>query len=70
MAVGMLFFSNNENEQKEIEAYINELIEQEGQTLLGWRNVPVNVGKIGKVAKESCPVIRQVFIGANDRYSR
>lgn len=64
--VGMIFFSNNEDERREIEAYINKLIEEEGQTLLGWRTVPVNIGKIGKVAKESCPYVRQVFIGAND----
>ncbi|KSU87517.1 glutamate synthase subunit alpha [Bacillus sp. VT 712] len=64
--VGMIFFSNNEQEQKEIEGYINALIEQEGQTLVGWRTVPTNVGKIGKVAKESCPHVRQVFIGADE----
>ncbi|TYR80809.1 glutamate synthase large subunit [Priestia megaterium] len=64
--VGMIFFSNNEDERGEIEAYINHLIEEEGQKLLGWRTVPVNVGKIGKVAKESCPYVRQVFIGANE----
>lgn len=28
--VGMIFFSNNEDERREIEAYINKLIEEEG----------------------------------------
>lgn len=64
--VGMLFSSEIESEQKEIETYINELIKQEGQTLLGWRNVPVDVEKIGKVGKETRPTIRQVFIGASE----
>ncbi|MDQ0220643.1 glutamate synthase large subunit [Peribacillus cavernae] len=64
--VGMIFFSNNDMERKEIEARLNTFIEQEGQIVLGWRTVPINVGTIGTVAQQSCPVIRQVFIGANE----
>ncbi|KMY49903.1 glutamate synthase large subunit [Peribacillus loiseleuriae] len=63
--VGMIFFSNDQTEQIKIEAQINELIKREGQTVLGWRTVPVDVGIIGKVGMETCPTIRQVFIGAN-----
>ncbi len=43
---------------------MNAFIEQEGQIVLGWRTVPVNVGKIGTVAQSTCPYVRQVFIGA------
>ncbi|QTM99549.1 glutamate synthase large subunit [Sediminibacillus dalangtanensis] len=64
--VGMVFFSKDENEQKQVEGYVNHIIEQEGQKLLGWRDVPVNVRNIGIKAQETCPVIRQVFIGAAD----
>jgi len=64
--VGMLFISNVESEQKEIEAHLNEVIEQEGQMVVGWREVPVNIGTLGKTGKESRPMIRQVFIGASD----
>ncbi|KKI90216.1 glutamate synthase [Bacillus sp. SA1-12] len=64
--VGMMFFSTDDNEREQIEEQLNNLIEAEGQTLLGWRTVPVNVEAIGPVAKLSCPVVRQVFIGAND----
>ncbi|MGJ7919884.1 glutamate synthase large subunit [Neobacillus sp. LXY-4] len=63
--VGMIFFTNDVQSRTEIEDYINNLVEVEGQTLLGWRTVPVNVGKLGKVAKESQPFIRQIFIGAS-----
>lgn len=63
--VGMVFFSQKEDERKKIEKQINALIEQEGQVVLGWRTVPVNVGKIGTVAQKSCPFVRQVFIGAS-----
>ncbi|PLT35112.1 glutamate synthase large subunit [Bacillus sp. V5-8f] len=67
--VGMLFFTKNEAEQSSIEDSINHYIEQEGQVLLGWRTVPVDVRKIGTVGKETAPVVRQVFIGANDNIS-
>ncbi|MDC3426200.1 glutamate synthase large subunit [Aquibacillus sp. 3ASR75-11] len=63
--VGMVFFSRDDDEQTTIESKINELVEQEGQSVLGWRTVPTNVEKIGTVAQQSCPTIRQVFIGAN-----
>ncbi|MFC7373419.1 glutamate synthase large subunit [Fictibacillus iocasae] len=63
--VGMLFFSKNSEEQQQIETHINSLIELEGQKLIGWRTVPVNPQHIGPAAKETCPVIRQVFIAAN-----
>ncbi|HEY4550862.1 MAG TPA: glutamate synthase large subunit, partial [Bacillus sp. (in: firmicutes)] len=64
--IGMLFLSNIESEQKEIETYLNEVIEQEGQIVIGWRDVPVNVEKIGTVGKETRPIIRQIFIGASE----
>ena len=64
--IGMLFLSNNESEQKEIETHLNEVIEQEGQIVIGWRDVPVNVEKIGTVGKETRPIIRQIFIGASE----
>ena len=63
--VGMLFFSNDEGEQKEIENQVNQLIEQEGQTVLGWRTVPVNPKHLGEGGKATCPTIRQIFIGAS-----
>ena len=44
---------------------MEEVIEAEGQHLLGWRDVPVDSQAIGSLARESEPVIRQVFIGKN-----
>ncbi|NMD69149.1 glutamate synthase large subunit [Bacillus sp. DNRA2] len=63
--VGMIFFTNDVQSRNDIEDYINNLVAFEGQTVLGWRDVPVNVEKLGTVGKESQPFIRQVFIGAN-----
>ncbi|WP_044895353.1 glutamate synthase large subunit [Bacillus alveayuensis] len=63
--VGMVFLPENEEKRAYYETEINKIIEKEGQTLLGWRTVPLNVRKLGKLAKQSKPFIRQVFIAAN-----
>lgn len=65
--VGMVFFSKDDQERERIETKINELIEQEGQILLGWRSAPTDVRKIGINAQDTAPVVRQVFIGAAEK---
>ncbi|KAB8138849.1 glutamate synthase large subunit [Gracilibacillus oryzae] len=64
--VGMLFLSQNEQEQENAINKINQLITQEGQQLIGWRDVPVNAVPIGKGAIDTLPNIRQVFIAKSD----
>lgn len=64
--VGMVFFSKDVIEQKKIEEKINEFIKKEDQVLLGWRDVPVDISQIGEGGKATCPIIRQVFIGASE----
>ncbi|MCL6587402.1 MAG: glutamate synthase large subunit, partial [Anoxybacillus sp.] len=63
--VGMVFLPAHEAERTYYEQQINDIIQAEGQTLLGWRTVPVNSEKLGTLAKQSKPFIRQVFIGAS-----
>ncbi|WP_152654703.1 glutamate synthase large subunit [Oceanobacillus sp. CFH 90083] len=63
-AVGMVFLSQDEQEQLEVIEKVNSFIAQEGQQLIGWRNVPVNSSCIGKGAIETLPEIKQVFIQA------
>ncbi|WP_332649027.1 glutamate synthase large subunit [Lysinibacillus sp. 54212] len=65
-AVGQLFFTEVEDERLAIEAKINELIEQEGQTLIGWRTAPTNKGNLSDLAKSTAPLVRQVFIRATN----
>nr|WP_106780661.1 glutamate synthase large subunit [Lysinibacillus timonensis] len=62
--VGQLFFNDNEEERQLIENKINQLIEQEGQGLIGWRTVPTNKHILSETAKATAPVVRQVFIKA------
>ena len=42
---------------------VAQVVDEEGFTLLGWREVPVDSGAIGWLARESEPKIEQVFIG-------
>ncbi len=63
-AVGVLFLpSDDEARRQELEELTERTIAAEGQTLLGWRDVPVDHSVPGQSASEVEPTIRQVFIG-------
>ncbi|MDE2665594.1 MAG: glutamate synthase large subunit [Acidobacteriota bacterium] len=61
--VGMVFLPREVEARARLEGVLEEVIAAEGQDLLGWRDVPVDSQAIGSLARESEPVIRQVFIG-------
>ncbi|QRG70180.1 glutamate synthase large subunit [Brevibacillus choshinensis] len=63
--VGMLFLPMDEALRNTYEKQLEQIIQGEGQKLLGWRTVPTDATKIGKTAKASQPYVRQVFIGAS-----
>ncbi len=66
-AVGYLFMPQDDDLRAHIEDIIAEVVEAEGQTLIGYRDVPVDNSSLSKapdiVATE--PHHRQVFIGRN-----
>lgn len=64
--VGMIFLPQDKTERQTIEKQIENMIEKEGQKLLGWRTVPVADEKLGLLAKKSQPCIRQLFVGRSD----
>src|SRR5699024_2916567 len=45
------------------EKVIEEIVGEEGQSVIGWRKVPTNNFYLGQSAKDSEPSIRQFFIG-------
>ena len=61
--VGMVFLPPEANAQAKGRDLINKVIEAEGLEVLGWRDVPVDLSKIGEDAQAVCPHICQVFIG-------
>lgn len=62
--VGMVFLPQDTEQRIACEQLIEERIAAAGQTLLGWRTVPVHAGRLGDAARAKEPCIRQVFIGA------
>src|SRR4051812_5706833 len=63
-AAGMVFLPREPGTRQAVEALIERTIEEHGQTLLGWRDVPVNHDVPGASAAAVEPAIRQVFIQA------
>src|SRR5215472_1068577 len=61
--VGMIFLPNDAKQRAECEKIMGEIVEEEGQKLLGWRTVPTNNTDLGATAKLGEPFVRQVFIG-------
>ncbi|HEY3377444.1 MAG TPA: glutamate synthase large subunit [Armatimonadota bacterium] len=61
--VGMLFLAPDATERRACEQILEDIIAEEGQTLLGWRDVPTDNSTLGATAQSTEPFVRQVFIG-------
>ena len=61
--VGMIFLPPNPAHREQCQEVLERMIAEEGQRVLGWRDVPVDSSAIGSVAHEAEPVIRQIFVG-------
>ena len=61
--VGMVFLPKEPASRLACEYEIERAIKDEGQVLLGWRDVPCDDSGLGDSVKRIEPVIRQVFIG-------
>ena len=62
-ASGLVFLPTRTDERHLCEFRLEAIVAEEGQELLGWRDVPVDNREIGRVAREVEPVIRQAFVG-------
>ena len=60
---GLVFLPRDPNKRRRLEAKFEQIIQSEGQVLLGWRTVPTDNSTLGDTAKASEPFMRQVFIG-------
>jgi glutamate synthase (NADPH/NADH) large chain len=66
-AVGNVFLPQNADERAKCKKAIADIIVDQGQKLIGWREVPVEPTKadVGPTALRSMPFIEQLFIAAN-----
>ncbi|MGK0171219.1 MAG: glutamate synthase (NADPH/NADH) large chain [Gammaproteobacteria bacterium] len=61
--VAMVALPRPEQTRARCVAVLEQTIVSEGQTLLGWRDVPTDSEILGESVKPKEPIIRQVFIG-------
>ena len=62
-AAGMVFLPPNDAGREECVRVFEEVVREEGQQVLGWRDVPVENVTLGPTARSSQPVIRQILVG-------
>ncbi|GMU00335.1 glutamate synthase-related protein [Corallococcus caeni] len=60
--VAQVFLPPEPEARRACEALFEDVVEEEGQRLLGWRDVPVAPEELGPLARQAAPVIRQLFI--------
>ncbi len=66
-AVSNVFLPKRENQRSYCIDQFENNMKAQGLEILGWRNVPVDSKVIGKIAAETEPFIKQVFIGKSDK---
>ncbi|MCB1949580.1 glutamate synthase large subunit [Nitrosomonas sp.] len=61
--VGMVFLPPDRDQRHYCEKRLEEIVRQEGLSLLGWRSVPTDNFHLGATARSYEPFVRQIFIG-------
>ncbi len=61
--VGMIFLPRDPELREACIELVEHIVKDEGQDLLGWREVPVRPAVCGPAARETIPDIRQFFVG-------
>ena len=61
-AVGMTFLPVERHQRLQCEGILERIVREEGLTVLGWRDTPVNGSAVGRVARASQPYIEQIFV--------
>jgi len=62
-AVGMVFMPVERHERLVTEGIVERIVREEGLSVLGWRDTPIEGDAIGRVARASQPYIQQIFVG-------
>ncbi len=62
--VAVCFLPRDRRRREELEQLLADAVAEEGQHVLGWRDVPVEPTQAGATAQLHAPLIRQLFVGA------
>jgi glutamate synthase (ferredoxin) len=65
--VGMVYLPPDTASRYKCEKLFEEIVENEGHRLLGWRTVPTTNASLGETARASEPIVRQVFIARDPK---
>src|SRR5262249_32464576 len=60
--VGMVFLPTKPEDRQQCENLFEQIVQEEGCPLLGWRTVPTDNTMLGPTAIAVQPVVRQIFI--------
>jgi len=63
---GLVFLPHDESDRNRIKDLIAKVVEEEGQRLIGWRDVPTDNAMVGPSARATQPVFQHVFIAASE----
>ncbi len=63
--VAVCFLPQELARRLELERLLEEVVAEEGQVVLGWRDVPVDSRHVGSQARLFAPCIRQLFVAAS-----
>ncbi|MFH1857202.1 MAG: glutamate synthase large subunit [Candidatus Omnitrophota bacterium] len=64
---GLVFLPVNKKERDLVKEVFSKIVEREGQSILGWREVPVDNSVIGETAQNTQPIIEQIVIKRNSK---
>ncbi|MEE4278663.1 MAG: glutamate synthase large subunit [Halieaceae bacterium] len=67
LAVGQIFLSRDEQRAAAARRALEDAVRGRGLTVLGWREVPVDVSVCGEIALAALPRIEQLFIDGGER---
>ena len=65
-ATALVFLAVDDDQRARQIEIIESVVAEEGQSFLGWREVPTDPEKIGQIARTGMPAISQFFVGAAD----
>ncbi|MDA0779833.1 MAG: glutamate synthase large subunit [Bacteroidetes bacterium] len=61
-ALGMVFLPQKLNQRTHCIEVFEEELSRQSLSIIGWRDVPTNIDVVGKIAKQTLPNIKQVFV--------
>src|SRR5690348_12101033 len=61
-AIGQVFLPQDSSQRAACEQIPDAVARDEGQRVLGWRDIPVDTSVVGPVARGVMPVFRQIYI--------